>query len=110
MRIAITGSSGMIGQTLAAFFRGRGDTVTSIVRGEPSKAKDPSKIRWDYQAREIDHRGLERHDAVIHLAGANVGERWSKEYKKDIEIYLNKIKEGWESKNSEEEENEHYFG
>ena len=74
MRIAITGSTGMIGSTLISFLLLKGHNITQITR---------PKV-WDPNAEKIDAQALEGHDVVIHLAGANVGERWSEAHKKDI--------------------------
>jgi hypothetical protein len=43
------------------------------------------EIQWDPAAGTVDLNALEGVDAVIHLAGANVGDkRWSKKYKAEI--------------------------
>ncbi len=85
MRMAITGSTGMIGSTLISFFLSKGHSVTQITRQRVLKgAHQTPFLTWDPDAGQIDSQALEGHDAVIHLAGANVGERWSESYKKDI--------------------------
>ena len=82
MQIAVTGSSGMIGSALCAALRDDGHDVLRIVRTAPAAA---GAIRWDPKAGEIDAAGLEGVDAVVHLAGAGVGDhRWTDEYKREV--------------------------
>lgn len=72
-RIAITGASGFIGQHLAERLARDGRSVQRIVRHEPRLVGD---VRWD--AREwIDADALEGVDAVVHLAGESVNQRWT---------------------------------
>ena len=79
MKIAITGSSGLVGTALRTAIAERGDTAVRIVR---SKA-GPTDVLWDINAGTIESDELEGVDAVIHLAGAGIGdEKWSDERKK----------------------------
>jgi uncharacterized protein (TIGR01777 family) len=81
-RVAITGASGLIGSALSAFLRARGDDVLHLVRREP---QTPREVRWEPALRKLDHRALSGLTAVVHLAGAGVGDhRWSPAYKKEI--------------------------
>ena len=81
MRVAITGSTGLIGTALVASLRGAGHQVTRLVRRPPG----PGEVRWDPAAGTIDGAGLEGHDAVVHLAGAGIGDhRWTEAYKAEI--------------------------
>ena len=82
MKVAITGASGLIGSALVPHLRGRGDEVVRLVR-RPATA--PDEVTWDPAAGTVDLAGLEGIDAVIHLAGAGVGDhRWTDAYKKTI--------------------------
>jgi hypothetical protein len=82
MQIAITGASGLIGTALAPALRAAGHTVRPVVR-RPSA--DPGAILWDPTAGTIDAGGLEGVDAVVHLAGAGIGDkRWSAARKREI--------------------------
>lgn len=79
MRIAITGASGLIGTALGAYLGTGGHEVLRLVRRE---TQAPDEVFWKPSAGEIDAARLEGVDAVIHLAGANVGDqRWSDERK-----------------------------
>jgi uncharacterized protein len=79
MRIAVTGSSGLIGTALVEALEGDGHQVTRLVRGD---ATGPNELRWAPAAGTIDAAGLEGHDAVVHLAGVGIGDhRWTAEHK-----------------------------
>jgi uncharacterized protein (TIGR01777 family) len=80
LRIAITGASGLVGNELRAFLSGGGHTVLSLVRRAPG----PGEVRWDPLGGSVDTAALEGVDAVVHLAGESVGERWSAERKRAI--------------------------
>jgi NAD dependent epimerase/dehydratase family enzyme len=82
MRIAVTGSNGMIGCALVEALRSRGDEVLRVVRDEPY-GRDC--VGWNPAKGFIDAAGLEGLDAVVHLAGENVAAgRWSREVKRRI--------------------------
>jgi len=85
MKIAITGSTGLIGTAVVRYFKGCGHCVTRIVRsGTKSKSQEPI-LEWDIPAKLCETQGLEALDVVIHLAGANIaGARWTKNYKQQI--------------------------
>ncbi len=90
MRIAITGSSGMIGSALISSLIKEGHSLSRVVRTKLS-LNNPEYIFWDTERQEIDLNKLEGYDAVIHLAGANIaGKRWSSIYKKIL--YDSRIK------------------
>jgi len=84
-RVAITGASGLIGTALVGHLRGEGHTVQRLVR---RKAVAPDEIEWDLHNGGTDLAALaalEGVDAIIHLAGANVGDhRWTKKYRTEI--------------------------
>ena len=80
MRVAIAGSSGLIGSTLADELRRGGHTPVPIVRRPPG----PDEIRWDPAAGTLDRHGLEGIDAVVNLAGEPIGRRWTAERKRRI--------------------------
>jgi len=81
-RIAVTGSSGLIGTTLVGHLKSEGYTVQRLVR---RAAHAPDEISWDPKNGTVDLEALAGVDAVIHLAGAGVGDkRWTKKYKSEI--------------------------
>lgn len=79
MRVAITGSSGLIGTALVEALEARGDATLRIVRTEGGG------VRWDPERGTIDAAALEGVDAVVHLAGEGIGEkRWTPDQKRRI--------------------------
>jgi len=90
MEVAITGASGLIGSALVRSLRDDGHTVLPLVRPGSSGssgpgASDPAAIRWDPAAGTIDADRLNGIDAVVHLAGAGIGDkRWSPARKREI--------------------------
>ena len=81
-RIAVTGSSGLIGTSLIGHLKSEGHTVQRLVR---RKAVAPDEVQWDPAQGFVDVEPLRGVDAVIHLAGAGVGDkRWTKKYRAEI--------------------------
>jgi uncharacterized protein (TIGR01777 family) len=81
MKVAVTGASGLVGRALVRSLRGDGHEVVRLVRREPA-AED--EARWDPFG-AIDAKALEASDAVVHLAGAGIGDhRWTGPYKRQI--------------------------
>jgi uncharacterized protein len=77
VRVAITGSSGLIGAALADHLRDGGTDVIRLVRRPPAAAEE---VRWDPTARDGGLRwsALGTVDAVVHLSGAPLaGGRWT---------------------------------
>ena len=75
MRIAITGASGLIGTALTSHLRGNGHETVALVR---RPATSPAEITWDPSTGKLNARAFEGIDAVVHLAGAGIGDkRWS---------------------------------
>jgi uncharacterized protein len=82
MHIAVTGSSGFLGEALVGSLRAGGHRVTRVVRRAPS---GPDEIRWDVEAGVLDPADLRGTDAVVHLAGEGIAERrWTDEQKRRI--------------------------
>ena len=79
--VAITGGSGLIGQALTGLLRTGGHTVRWITR-TPDRGR--GDIGWNPDAGDLDPAALDGIDSVIHLAGANVGERWTGSHKQAI--------------------------
>ena len=82
MRVAITGSTGLVGRALAQRLTDRGDEVTRIVRG----ARGADGVDWapadEGWVRDGAFDGCE---AVVHLGGASIGEgRWTAKRKAEL--------------------------
>ncbi len=81
VEIAITGSTGLIGQALVRALRDEGLSVIRLVR---RRAIADDEVRWDPFG-DVDTDALEGVDAVVHLAGAGLGDRrWSESYRRQI--------------------------
>jgi uncharacterized protein (TIGR01777 family) len=75
MRILVSGASGLIGSALVRRLAAPIEVIR-LVRREPTS--DAAEIRWDPAAGTIDAHRLEAFDAVVHLAGENIGAgRWT---------------------------------
>lgn len=83
MRVTITGATGLIGGSIVAALRERGDEITVLTR-DPSKVRDHEAHAWDPVAGPAPAAALEGRDAVIHLAGEKIDQRWSDDAKRRI--------------------------
>jgi uncharacterized protein len=76
MRIAITGSSGLIGTQLRRRLVGEGHEVVALVRRPVADGE--AAVRWNPAAGTIDGDGLVGIDAAVNLAGPGLGDkRWT---------------------------------
>jgi uncharacterized protein (TIGR01777 family) len=84
LSVLITGGSGLIGKYLTISLLKAGYKVTHLLR----KENQSGKVRvflWDAGKKLIDRDAFEGVDFIIHLAGANIGEkRWSRKRKEEI--------------------------
>ena len=82
MKIAITGTTGLVGSALKTLLEQEGHEVWSISRRPPQGSHD---IQWDPAAGTIEVAKLEGSNAVVHLAGENIAEgRWNEAKKNRI--------------------------
>jgi uncharacterized protein (TIGR01777 family) len=65
MHVVIAGSSGFLGTHLIEHLRGRGHTVTPLVRRDPR----PGEARWDPYAGQLDQAVVDEADVLVNLAG-----------------------------------------
>jgi len=77
--VAITGASGLVGTALAAFLSTGGYRVIRLVRREP---RTDTERRWEPDS--PDERLLDGVDAVVHLAGASIADRFTEAHKKAV--------------------------
>jgi uncharacterized protein (TIGR01777 family) len=86
LTVAVTGASGLIGSALVPFLTAGGHQVVRIGRGAPPTRATPAvrDVQWDPTRGALDAAALEGVDVVVHLAGANVGGRWTAAYKDEI--------------------------
>jgi uncharacterized protein (TIGR01777 family) len=81
MRVTVTGATGLVGPRLVAALRSRGDEVTVLSR-DPARARAAldgvEAVAWaDPEAAPAPAEALTGRDAVVHLAGEPVAQRWS---------------------------------
>ncbi|MEU6533018.1 TIGR01777 family oxidoreductase [Streptomyces sp. NPDC046928] len=81
-RIVVAGSSGLIGAALVRSLVADGHEVVRLVRRAPRAADE---VRWDPDGGRVAAEVLAGCDAVVNLAGANVGaRRWTDAYKESL--------------------------
>ena len=82
MKVAVAGSSGLIGTGLLAALRSEGHEVVRLVR-RPAEGRD--EVPWDPVHGELDPAQLEGVDAFVNLAGAGIGDKkWTPERRKEV--------------------------
>lgn len=86
MRIAVTGATGLIGTRLVAALRERGDEVTVLSR-RPDDARrmlGVEAVGWRVEEEPAPVEALAGRDAVVHLAGESIAQRWTRQSKERI--------------------------
>lgn len=84
MRIVIAGGSGFLGESLVRRLLARGEKVTVLSRS-PSKVRAGRGVQWDGRTQGAWSQEVASADAIVNLAGENVGEgRWTEERKKQL--------------------------
>lgn len=82
MEVLVTGASGLIGSALVPALEGDGHRVVRLAR---DGGRGVETLRWDPAEGSIDAAGLEGFGAVVHLAGAGIGDqRWTPDRKREI--------------------------
>ena len=86
--ILMTGGTGLIGTALTELLREKGHQVIILTRKKITDKKTQEGVEyaeWNLEKQFIEPSALQRADHIIHLAGANVGEkRWTAKRKKEI--------------------------
>jgi uncharacterized protein len=85
-RIAVTGSTGLVGTQTLEYFQGQGHQLSRIVRPQTKDVvAGNDTISWDIPDALIEEEKLEGQDVIIHLAGASIaGAKWTAEYKRTL--------------------------
>jgi hypothetical protein len=80
MHVTLTGATGLIGSRLVRALHARGDQVTVLTR-DPDRARstlgDVEAHAWRALDEPAPAVALSGRDAVVHLAGENVAQRWT---------------------------------
>ena len=86
MKVAVTGATGLLGTRLVAALRSRGDQVLVLSRDpdRASQALGVPAVAWDPMAGPPPAAAFDGVDAVAHLAGENVAQRWNDKVKQKI--------------------------
>jgi uncharacterized protein len=87
MNVTLTGATGLIGAAIVRALQARGDAVTVLTR-DPERARAAlggvEAHAWQPLDGPAPAAALEGRDAVVHLAGENVAQRWSDEARRAI--------------------------
>jgi uncharacterized protein (TIGR01777 family) len=87
MDVTLTGATGLIGRRLVHALHERGDGVTVLTR-DPDRAQaalgDVAAVAWHPLEEPAPAAALAGRDAVVHLAGENVAQRWTDDAKRAI--------------------------
>jgi uncharacterized protein len=82
--ILITGGTGLVGRFLCKKLKDKGYSVAILGRASQKNGETPT-YSWDIDKNEIEKEAIESADYIIHLAGANIGDkRWTAKRKKII--------------------------
>ena len=82
VRVAVSGSHGLIGSALVERLVESGHQPVRLSRGDDAA---PDDIGWDPAAGRLDPAALDGIDAVVNLAGAGIGDhRWTESYKRTL--------------------------
>jgi uncharacterized protein len=88
MRVTLTGATGLIGPRVVAALQARGDEVTVLSRNpERARSKLTGTIKaasWNPSREPAPRSALAGRDAIVHLAGENIAQRWSSAAKRAI--------------------------
>jgi uncharacterized protein (TIGR01777 family) len=92
MRVTVTGATGLIGPRVISALQARGADV-SVLSRDAAKARERltaagvapvEAFDWDLMSEPAPVQALDGRDAVVHLAGENIAQRWSEQAKRAI--------------------------
>jgi uncharacterized protein (TIGR01777 family) len=80
VKIAVTGTHGLIGRHLVSRLRADGHEVVALIRGPAG----PGQVTWDPGRGILDASGLLGVEAVVNLAGVSIFGRWTEARRRAI--------------------------
>jgi uncharacterized protein (TIGR01777 family) len=92
LRVTVTGATGLIGPALVTALQEQGAEVTVLSRN-PDRVRETlgtagpaavEAVKWDLMSEPAPIEALAGRDAVVHLAGENVAQRWTAKAKQAI--------------------------
>lgn len=86
MKILLTGATGLVGTALVKQLQSAGHDIHFLTTSKNKLSSDDNYkgFYWNPSQNEIDVQCIDDVEVIIHLAGANVSNRWSKQYKQEI--------------------------
>ncbi len=84
--VIITGGTGLIGTALTRLLLERGYKVIILTRRPDKRSNgNVTYAHWNVETQTVDKEAIQQADYIVHLAGANVGEkRWTAARKQEI--------------------------
>lgn len=83
--VLITGGTGFVGRHLTDLLVANGFSVSILSRSKKANTENIFYYTWDVEKQFIEEEAIQKADYVIHLAGANIGEkRWTEKRKEEI--------------------------
>ena len=93
MKLLITGATGLVGSILAQKALSLGHEIHFLTTRK-AKVIQEGKMKgyyWNPSLNELDLACFEGVDAIVHLAGASISQRWTKKNKEEISLSLSLI-------------------
>ena len=86
MDILITGATGLVGTYLVRLLQSRGHRIAFLTTDPAKTGSIPGAqgFLWNPAKGTIDVAALKSAEVIVHLAGASIGKRWTREYKNEI--------------------------
>lgn len=86
MKLLITGATGFIGTALVKKLNQKGHIIHYLTTSKDKleNSENYKGFYWNPDTKEIDVSCFDGVEAIIHLAGANIAKRWTRNYRKEI--------------------------
>jgi uncharacterized protein len=85
MRVTVTGATGTLGRALVGELSARRDLVTALSRDPARAGLGVETLEWrDPKGQRPPAEGLRGRDAVVHLLGETIAQRWSEDAKREV--------------------------